>query len=93
MIMRTLSHLISPTPGNHRAHQVMARTICHLRDDCASALAIVRGVLGTLSFSIAWFGFTPALRLATVPVSVMDTPHPRSHRWPSQAQPRKEHNL
>lgn len=91
--MRQPDHSTSPTPGNHRAHQVLARIIRHLHDNCDFALAIVRCVLGMLSFSNAWFDFTPAIRLATVPVSVMDTLHPRSHRWPSQAQLRKEHNL
>lgn len=88
--MRTLNQLISPTPVNHQAHHVMARTIRHLQDDCAIALAIVRGVLGWLSFSVVWFGFTTALRLAAVPVSVMDALHERRSR---QAQQRKEHNL
>ncbi len=91
--MRPPDHVTLPTPGKHRAHQVVARTNRHLRDDCAIALAIVRGVLGTISFSIAWFGFIPALQLATVPVSVRDTLNPRSHRWPGRAQPRKEHQL
>jgi hypothetical protein len=91
MIMRQPDHLTSPTPpGNNRAHQVLARTIRHLHDDCAIALAVVRGVLGLLSFNVVWFGFTNALRLATVRVSVMDTLHERRSR---RAQQRKEHNL
>jgi len=91
--MRQPDHSASPTLANHRVSVAVAHALQRFRDDCTVSLAVAHGVLGLFSLSVVCLGFATALQLATVPVSVMDTLHRRSHRWLGHAQPRKEVSL